>query len=105
MRKHVLFLLTMLVAGNVASAQTISIGVIGGVSLLAPASSRDESRRFIVGPSIEFRLPAGFAIEADALYQRIGNSTGISNPQGVNLTKSLVTQSLFSNRQRGNDWE
>ena len=29
------------------------------------------TRRYVVGPTIELRLPAGFAIEADALYRRM----------------------------------
>ena len=64
----------------------------------------DESRRYIVGPSIEFRLPAGFAVEVDALYQRLGNSANFSIPPGVNLL-GVSTENLLSSRQHGNSWE
>jgi hypothetical protein len=33
---------------------------------------KDESRPYTIGPSVEFRLPVGFAVEIDALYRRLG---------------------------------
>ena len=102
MRKHALFFLIAIVAARAASAQTVSIGVIGGVSLL---DRHDESRRYIVGPSIEFRLPAGFAVEVDALYQRLGDSARFFNiPPGVNLL-GVSAENLTNIRQRANSWE
>ena len=44
---------------------------------------------------MEVRLPARFAVEADALYQRIG----YSNVFNLNDTN------LFQSRERGNSWE
>ena len=89
MRQRILFfglLITMSIRG--ASAQAVSLGVKGGIRFTDASGGQDESRPYIVGPSIEFRLPAHFAIEVDALYQRIGNTStfnfsGITIPPGV----------------------
>ncbi len=75
MRIRALFCLLILNGIQAASAQLVSIGVKGGVSLTEhTTANQDESCPYIVGPSIEFRLPAGFAIEAAALYERLGTS-------------------------------
>jgi hypothetical protein len=50
-----------------------------------------------VGASVEVHLPARFAIEADALYQRLGESN--------NLIALLPTPFFDATRERGNDWE
>ena len=55
----------------------VGIGVKGGIPLNDAFLVRSENpvdyvadtHRYTVGPYIELRLPAGFAIEADALYQ------------------------------------
>ena len=89
----------MIAAAGPLCSQPVSFGVKGGIPLLDTTSSHEESRPYIVGPSIEIRLPAGFAIEADALYRRVGNSSFGSFLSGANLF------SAFSSRQRGNSWE
>jgi hypothetical protein len=98
MRKRiVLFGLLIMVGGRTSSAQAVSIGVKGCIPL-TEAGYNDESRPFLAGASLEIRLPASFAIEADVLYRRIGNT--------INFGSSLngVTNSIIS-RQRGNSWE
>ena len=97
----------MLAGLDCVSAQLISIGVKGGVPLTqAMTGLRDESRRYLVGSSIEFRLPARFAVEADVLYQRIGSSAFfapisiLSSVNLVNLYAGLITY-----RQRGDSFE
>src|SRR5436190_5859676 len=85
-----------------AGAQLVSVGVKGGVSITEPGRYNDESKRYIVGPSVEFRLPFRFAAEIDALYMRTGSSsrfffldsTGIAG-----ITTDIRT------RTRGNSWE
>ena len=67
-------LLTVFLLSIPACAQLVSVGVTGGLTLTNLAPANNESKRFLVGPSLEFRLPANFAIEIDALYQRTGNS-------------------------------
>lgn len=100
----------IIAADRNASAQTVSIGVKGGVPLVDRTVSKDESRPYIVGPYIEIRLPAGFAVEADALYQRIGDTAGFGFPGaniiavGTGFNQGPITTS-FINRQRGNSWE
>jgi hypothetical protein len=92
----VLFFLS-LTAMNI-SAQVVSLGVEGGVPLTDRVFPPDESRPYIIGPSVEFRLPARFALEAEALYQRVGTSAVFGIISG--------TQSDFvSYRTRGNLWE
>ncbi len=104
MRTFVLFLVVMAV-GRSAAGQALSIGVKGGISLVDQTVSKDESRPYLVGPSVEFRLPAGLAIEADALYQRIGNTVSFGYGQGVILASSgysMLSPILpFISRERG----
>jgi Outer membrane protein beta-barrel domain len=96
--------------GNTARAQAVSIGAIGGVPFTDSTNNgfgRDESRPYVVGASIEVRLPAGFAIEADGIYQPIGTTASfqladILGP-GFNLSSAAVTSS--STRTRGNSWQ
>jgi hypothetical protein len=101
----ILFLLVSIATNQVASAQLVSIGVKGGGPFLDTNEHGDESRPYIVGPSVEIRLPAGFAIEVDALYRRIGNTFGFNfSAIGAGLNVVPAT-SFYIDRQRGNDWE
>ncbi len=59
----------------------------------------DESRIYDVGGSVELRLPAGFAVEADALYQRIGYAYGFTSVDNGILTAGNAF------RERANLWE
>ena len=84
-------------------AQRISIGVKGGVPLNDPSGFGDESRRYIVGPSIEVRLMGNFAVEGAGLYQRAGNTT--SFPGLFNTSSGDLTYVMYYSRQRGNEWQ
>ena len=93
---------------TIAQAQLLSVGVLGGVPVTDSAYRHDESKPYIVGPTVEIRLPAGFALEADALYQRLGNSSPLlSTITGALLTPGLTPTSgfAFTTRQRGNSWQ
>jgi hypothetical protein len=66
-------------------AQPIGVGLKVGLPLTeafdtatGPSSSyTSDTKRYIIGPQIELRLPAGFAIELDALYTKLKfNSVG-----------------------------
>ncbi len=65
-------ILGLFVLAGLASAQPFGAGIkLGGtvtdaLSFKVPGPS---SKNFIVGPYVELRLPAGFSLEADALYQ------------------------------------
>lgn len=100
----------MIAVSSPCAAQLVSVGALGGVPLLDGTVTgypqrHDESRPYLIGPSLEFRLPASFAIEVDAIYRRTGNSLsyqlGIS--AGTPLSGPIAT-SLVS-RTRGNVWE
>jgi hypothetical protein len=94
MKSYVLFLLLT----GVASAQMVSIGAIGGVPITDTTGRTDESRPYIVGGSVEFHLPAGFSVEADALYRRVGNTSYFGYIAGP-------TTVVTANRRRGDSWE
>lgn len=98
MRKLCLFFALVITAAGSASAQLVSIGALGGVRLTDGFRYDDESRRYIVGGSVELRLPARFAIEADALYQRLGETSIFYSSDGT-VSNSFLT------RERGNSWE
>jgi hypothetical protein len=58
------------------SAQLLHFGLKGGFPLNdaidAGGSFHAASANWTIGPTAEIRLPLGFAVEADALYRRIG---------------------------------
>jgi outer membrane protein W len=104
----------MIATARAASAQDrlVSIGALGGVPFLDQSRGGDESRKYIVGPSVEFRLPARFAIEVDALYRRIGTTFGYNlSPNAIYILPPDANMEFFplttsySNRQRGNYWQ
>src|SRR5436305_12797721 len=77
-------ILALLVGASAAFAQPVSFGVKAGVPWTDFIDAVNGSRtsvttttnRYIVGPTIEVRLPAGFGVEADALYRHFRfNST------------------------------
>ena len=103
--KTILFVFVTIATNQVASAQLVSIGAKAGVPFLDQTQGNDESRPYIIGPSVEVHLPAGFAIEVDALYRRIGNTFGFNFSvigAGLNV---VPANNFYINRQRGNDWE
>jgi hypothetical protein len=67
--KNLLSGLVLILGIRIASAQAVSIGIKGGIPIGGTIGQQDESRPYIVGPSVEVRLPAGFVIEVDALYR------------------------------------
>jgi hypothetical protein len=76
--------------------QPLSFGVKGGVRATDDFqyAVTSESRRYVVGPTVEVALPLNFAIEFEALYRRQGYSTGNSTP--------LYSSSV---READNTWE
>lgn len=77
-------------------AQGLSIGAIGGVRATDELSGTltPESKRYIVGPTVELSLPLRLAVEFDALYRRVGY-TGYSS--------TVLANSIT--RVRANSWE
>jgi hypothetical protein len=105
MKKHFLIVAFITVSSSSASAQLFTFGVKGGVPLTDPiVGSTNESRPYIVGPTIELRLPANFALEADALYQRVGTSFNFSELTGGTAISGVNSFTSSSGRLRGNNW-
>jgi opacity protein-like surface antigen len=73
----------LFVCAAAAMAQPIGVGLKVGLPLTdafetasGPSSSyTSDTKRYIIGPQIELRLPAGFAIELDALYTKLNFSS------------------------------
>jgi hypothetical protein len=72
-------LLGLALCACAASAQSLSVGVLGGVPFpdavntvqSSTYSTVYKSANFIVGPALQINLPASFRIEADALYRPV----------------------------------
>ena len=77
-------------------AQRLELGVKGGIrstgNVMGTLTS--ESKRYIVGPQLEVRLPLRLSVEFDALYRRVG-FTGYAD--------SCCAHSIT--RERANSWE
>jgi hypothetical protein len=84
-------------SGNLLPAQQVEVGVVGGIRTTDDFSGSvsSESKRYIVGPAVDVRLPKRFSVEADALYQRFG-FTGL---YGYGIGNYGIV------RERTNSWE
>jgi hypothetical protein len=89
-------------AASFAQPVSFGFGVKGGLPLTDFINTVSGSRttvssvtnRYIVGPTVELRLPFGFGVEADALYRHFS----------YNSTASLVDV-LSTLRTTSNNWE
>jgi len=98
--KKVTFL--SLALAGASFAQPVSIGVKAGVPLtdFVDVAKGDRSayftntKRYTIGPTVEFHLPARLSLEIDALYKRFG-----FDGQAVSASGSTLTGT------RGNSWE
>jgi hypothetical protein len=82
------------------SGQALTIGVVGGVRATDDVNTSvamPESRRYVVGPSVELRLPRNFSIEVDALYHRQGYR--YVAPPIIGLS------GIYDESERANSWE
>jgi len=86
-------------------AQPVQIGVKGGVTLTNQVPyGVDDSKPYTVGPTVEFQLPANFAVETGFLYKRIGTShryTLIGSGTGM----VNVGETVYSGSSRGHSFE
>lgn len=97
--KRILWL-GLLIASAGMAAGPLSLGIRAGVPLTDFFDSvnsgnfvvTSSTNRYIVGPSLELRLPGGFGLEVDALYRRF------------NYNSNLVDV-FTNNRTTGNAWE
>jgi opacity protein-like surface antigen len=81
-------LLMVLVPAFLSAGDIVSIGVKGGVPISdafdaargANAAYFTNTKRYLVGPTIEFHLPARFSIEVEGLYKRVGYQYQATGP-------------------------
>src|SRR5271170_7940325 len=81
-----------------ASAQSLSVGIMGGGSLTDAFQSINsenqlsysQSKDWIVGATLELHLPHNFSIEVDGLYRELHLTTAFLEPNG---TKNSVSPS------------
>jgi hypothetical protein len=99
MRVHLLVLLAIPLY-----AQPVSVGVKVGVPFADPAGRYGESRPYTLGPVVELRLPAGFAVEGSAMYRRLGTTTIFNYPAGY-FGQAPDGDSTVVTRIRGNAWD
>ena len=93
----------LLVFATGGFAQGVHVGIKGGVPLtdafdtLSDASRGyfSKTRRYIVGPSFEVGLPAGFGIELDMLYTRLQFNSIQSNPGPVSTSDTSASSFEF----------
>src|SRR5690348_15415074 len=64
-----LMLLTYSLTVQVAPAQWITFGAKAGGIPFGSTGFLNDSNPLLIGPSVGFQLPAGFALEVDAIYQ------------------------------------
>jgi hypothetical protein len=86
-------------------AQTVSFGGKIGLPFNDPTTSYGESRPYTIGPTVEVRLPAGFAIEGSALYRRYGQTLSYNYSPDPSVSNGPSVSTMFTNRVRGNAWE
>jgi opacity protein-like surface antigen len=92
----------LFVGAGAAFSQPVSVGIRAGVPFTdffntvtsGTFSASAGNNRYIIGPTIELRLPKGFGIEFDALFRHFS----------YNTSANLVD--IFTNsRTSGNAWE
>ena len=85
-------LLALVLLAGVLPAQNISVGFRGGVPFTDAFKTvesaanlsivRNRPSHWIFGPTLEIRLPAGFGVTFDALYNRLGFETAGQTQSG-----------------------
>ena len=98
--KKTLWLSLLIASAGVAGP--VSFGIRGGVPLTdffedvnaGNFTATSTTNRYIVGPTVELHLPAGFGLEVDALFRHL------------NYNSSFNLVDVFTNnRTTGNAWE
>ncbi len=102
MRLLLPFFLAQIALGQGLLGHRFQIGALGGVSLNEnfKGFGTKESKPYLVGPSVEFRIRGGFALEVDAIYRHLGSS-GAYNFRSSQDGPTF----LYTFRDRINSWE
>ena len=95
-------LLLLLFGAVTAFSQPITFGIKGGMSFTdftetvarGNINFNDNTRRYIIGPTLELRLPFGLGVEVDALYRRFNYNQYITGTAGTDFVSTS-----------GNAWE
>lgn len=77
--------------------QPIAIGIEGGLRTTSDVSGTltPESKRYIVGPKVDVRLPWHFSFEFDALYRDVGFTAYAGSCCGSSITRERDTSWEF----------
>jgi hypothetical protein len=94
--KHAVWVL--LVCASSVGAQTLSFGVKGGGLFTEPAGRFDQSRRYLIGPSIEVGFGSRLGIEANALYSRFGSTISGVPIRGHSVEFPVLGKYYFADR-------
>lgn len=94
--------LLLLIAGAVGAFPQFSAGLKAGVPITDTFNAlrspnfgfNSQTKRCVIGPMLELRLPGGLAVEFDALYRRFNYEADVS-----------VIDVITNNRTTGNAWE
>jgi hypothetical protein len=98
--------LTLLCLAIPAMAQQLIIGAEGGVRLTGDSpdygppgyagySGSSNSKRYLVGPKVEVGLPLHFALEADVLYSRLGNTLNFWSIGESSVSRTIANSWAF----------
>jgi hypothetical protein len=97
--RHAKFLLLASLFAATAFAQSVSISVKVGARLAddlqSSGESVSESKRYTVGPTVEFKLPYRLGVGIDALYKRVSTRE---------FSVDILGDQLRS-RDRSDSWE
>src|SRR5437763_469064 len=96
-------LLACLAGTCVAYGQRFSFGVKGGVSLNDPSRiNPDESKRYVLGGTVEMQLWRGFTAEVDFLYRCNGSSSSYTYNPFLRAGPPVTPAVFVANRTRLN---
>jgi hypothetical protein len=104
MRTFLLFLFTSMVA----AAQIVSVGAKVGVPVTQAISDYYgtlDTGRWTVGPTIEFRLPFGFSVEADALYRGYREQFSFASGEFIPAGASTIPPIYVSSQSSSKIWD
>ena len=78
-------------------AQHLTIGAEGGLRFTGdvPTYGSSNSKPYLVGPKIEVGLPLHFALEADMLYSRLGNTSYIPSIANESTIRTIANSWAF----------
>jgi hypothetical protein len=74
-----------------AQAQSLSLGVTGGVPVQTPLGQTNDRMPFAIGPTVNIRISSRFSIETGLLFHRMGESARASASQYPESAVSLVS--------------